>query len=84
MDDYVAVLTDISEREASRYRATGEPQSRIEVGLAQEKSDLTDVRLIAYRERLRQLARTAGYDGPTVLKRMRPDGSWEPLALPSD
>ena len=84
MDDYVTVLTDNSEREASYFRLTGEPQTRIEMGLAHEKSDQTDVALIAYRERLRLLARSGNYRGSTSLKRMRPDGSWEPLILASD
>ena len=84
MDDYAAVLTDNSEREASYYRLTGEPQTRIEMGLAHEKFDRTELVLIAYRERLRQLARSGSYRGPTSLRRMRADGSWEPLTLPND
>lgn len=83
-EQYVIGVTFKSEREAAAFLATGAPGNGIGGNWAQVKSDATGDRLRAYRQRLRELAKSGAYDGPVELTRLRPNGSWGPLRLPDD
>jgi hypothetical protein len=82
-DIYVAALTRKSEREARIYEETGIHAADL-TALGELKSDQTSDVLRSYRRRLYELSRRGLYAGPAQLKRMREDGSWEPLHLPGD
>jgi hypothetical protein len=75
--DYAAALTRKSELEADRYLRTGELASELPAEPAQIIPDRTHMALRAYRAWLVRLYTLGRYDGPTTLKRMRTDGSWE-------
>ena len=78
-DTYVSALTRKSEREAAHYLNTGEATADIITPLVEAKEDGTQRALAAYRERLLRLAEHGRYAGPITLRRMRRDGSWEPI-----
>ena len=80
-DTYVSALTRKSVREAMKFLETGEMPAELVAPLVEAKEDGTRRALAAYRERLSQLAQHGRYSGPTALRRLRPDGSWEPLPL---
>ena len=83
-DGSAAALTRKSAREAAWYQQTGEPARVLVAGLAHLKTDATDARLRDDRVWLWELKQRGVYEGPTALRRLRPDGSWEPLRLPGD
>ena len=83
-DQYAVALTHKAERDAATFLATGVPSNGIGTDWAHLKADETAARLRAYRQQLREVAKRGGYDGPTELTRLGPDGTWEPLHLPGD
>src|SRR5687767_15589429 len=80
---YVAALTRKADREAEAFEESGTPASEL-LTLWDWKDDQTHDALRTYRRRLAQMAHRGLYTGPTLLKRILPDGSLEPIRFPED
>src|SRR5687768_17018902 len=80
---YVAALTRKANREAAAFVESGAPASEL-LTLWELKDDQTYDALRTYRRRLAQMAHRGLYEGPTTLKRLRPDGSLETVHFPED
>ena len=80
-DGYVDSLTRKSEYEAQLYSVAGEAVVPLRAPVAHVTGDATHQRLRHYQAWLDYLRGQGLYNGPLTLKRLRPEGGWEPIDL---